>query len=252
MTRTVVVKIGGSVITDKEAGSLTLRKHVLERIVGELKSVRANLVLVHGGGSFGHTVAKQYAVHMGKKRSTPNAASKVMDSMVQLNHMVAQAMIEAGMAPLSLPPHALLGVGKGFDQRQVRLMLLALREGFTPLLYGDVVLDSRNGFKIVSGDYVAAELAILLRAERLVFGTSVDGVYKNPDDPTSIYQRINRHTRFVTKTGDVTGGIGYKVKQGLRAAKAGIKTLIVNATKPGNIRSAIMEEWSFGTEIVWE
>lgn len=252
MSKIVVVKLGGSVITDKESGSPTLKKTMLERIVDELASTGISLVLVHGGGSFGHTVAKRYKVHLGRQHSAPNAASKVMASMMELNHMVVESMIEKGMAPLSLPPHALIGVAKRFDEKQVKLISLALHQGFTPVLYGDVVLDSKKGFKIISGDYIAAELAIILHVERLIFATNVDGVYRTLSDPASLYHKIDRHTRFTTRSDDVTGGIGYKVKQGLRAAKAGIKTIIINATKPGNVRRAVLGERLLGTEIVWE
>lgn len=252
MNEIVVVKIGGSVITEKEAGSLTVKMGELGRIIDELKSAGVSTILVHGGGSFGHTVAKQYSVHMGKTHSTPNSASRVMNSMVQLNHIVMGTMIDRGLAPLSLPPHAMLGVTMSFDRKQIRLISLALQQGFTPVLYGDVVLDNKNGFKIVSGDYIAAELAILLRAKRLVFGTNVDGVYRRLGDPASLYTQIDRHTRFKTEVGDVTGGIRYKVTQGLRAASAGIETLIVNATRPDNIRKAVLGEQLLGTKIVWE
>lgn len=252
MSEVIVIKLGGSVITDKESGSPTVKKTVLERIVQELATTGRSLVLVHGGGSFGHTVAKRYNVYLGGQHSTPNAASKVMASMMELNHVVVESMIEKGMAPISLPPHALLGVAKTFNKKQVRLISLALRQGFTPVLYGDVVLDRKKGFKIISGDYIAAELAIILHAERLVFATNVDGVYRTLGDPTSLYLKIDRHTHFTARSDDVTGGIGYKVKQGLRAAKAGIKTLIINATKPGNVRKAVLGEQLLGTEIVWE
>ncbi|PSN92687.1 hypothetical protein B9Q03_00460 [Candidatus Marsarchaeota G2 archaeon OSP_D] len=251
MKPTVIVKIGGSVITDKNTGSLKVNTSELRRIIDELSSTELNLVLVHGGGSFGHTLAKKYLVHKGKQYSSTHAASKVMVSMMHLNSIIMDTMVEKGLSPLSLPPHAILSDQGRFRAYQKKLLNLALNQGFIPVTFGDVILDQKTGFKILSGDFLAAELAIILQAKRLVFGTNVDGVFPNLDD-NRILREVNRSTKFFSVTTDVTGGIQYKVKQGLRAARAGIETLIINASKPGNMKAAISGQKILCTKIVWE
>ncbi|PSO09304.1 hypothetical protein B9Q04_01070 [Candidatus Marsarchaeota G2 archaeon BE_D] len=251
MKPTVIVKIGGSVITDKNTGSLKVNTSELRRIIDELSSTELNLVLVHGGGTFGHTLAKKYLVYKGKQYSSVYAASEVMVSMMHLNSIIMDTMVEKGLPPLSFPPHAILSGQGRFRACQKKLLNLALNQGFIPVTFGDVILDQKTGFKILSGDFIAAELAIILQAKRLVFGTNVDGVFPNLDD-NRILHEVNRYTKFFSVTTDVTGGIRYKVKQGLRAARAGIETLIVNASKPGNMKAAISGQKVLCTKIVWE
>jgi len=57
-----ILKIGGSVITDKN-GELAAKTEDINRIAEEIKRADAeNLVVVHGGGSFGHPTAKKYGI----------------------------------------------------------------------------------------------------------------------------------------------------------------------------------------------
>ena len=63
----IVLKIGGSVITDKN-GELAARTQEMSRLVEEIRKANVqNLIIVHGGGSFGHPVAQQYAIKEGFK-----------------------------------------------------------------------------------------------------------------------------------------------------------------------------------------
>ena len=59
--RTVVVKLGGSVITDKSK-PFSYRSDVVSALAEEIASSDEKVVVVHGGGSFGHTVAKQHGI----------------------------------------------------------------------------------------------------------------------------------------------------------------------------------------------
>ncbi|MEM0272797.1 MAG: isopentenyl phosphate kinase [Thermoprotei archaeon] len=251
MKHIVVVKIGGSVITQKNTGSLKVNIHTLNRLIDELESSETNLVLVHGGGSFGHTLAKKYSVHKGKQFSSAHAASEVMNSMMRLNSVVVNTMLKKGLSPISFPPHSVLSSTGRFGANQKKLLHFALAEGFIPVTFGDVILDNKLGFKIISGDFLAAELAIILKAKKLVFGTNVDGVLPSLNS-NEILLKVNQFTKFSSSSTDVTGGIRYKVRQGLRAARAGVETLIVNASKEGNIKSVITGGNIVCTRIVWD
>jgi isopentenyl phosphate kinase len=65
--RTTVLKIGGSVITDKN-GDLAAKTEVINRLAEEIaKANLKNLIVVHGGGSFGHPIAQKWALKNGYK-----------------------------------------------------------------------------------------------------------------------------------------------------------------------------------------
>ena len=63
---------------------------------------------------------------------------------------------------------------KTFDDTVIETMM---KMGFTPVLYGDAVLDEKMGFTILSGDQLVAYLAIKFKAEKIVIGVDTDGLY---------------------------------------------------------------------------
>lgn len=58
-TEPVILKLGGSVITDKAADQGVVREDALLRIAKEVSEYRGKMIIVHGAGSFGHTYAKK-------------------------------------------------------------------------------------------------------------------------------------------------------------------------------------------------
>ena len=65
--RTVVIKLGGSVITDKSA-AFKANYRSMNAIATELAKVRDRLILLNGAGSFGHIPVKQYGLDKGFSR----------------------------------------------------------------------------------------------------------------------------------------------------------------------------------------
>ncbi|MCR3883118.1 MAG: uridylate kinase, partial [Methanothrix sp.] len=61
MTGIKILKIGGSVLTDK-ARLESARFEVVERIAAEIAGAGEGLILVHGAGSFGHIHAKNFGL----------------------------------------------------------------------------------------------------------------------------------------------------------------------------------------------
>jgi len=66
----IILKIGGSAITDK-TGDLAAKTEIINRLSEEIKRADLdNLIIVHGGGSFGHPTAAQYGIKDGYKEPT--------------------------------------------------------------------------------------------------------------------------------------------------------------------------------------
>ena len=51
-----IVKLGGSVITDKTKKTF-FKQETMDRLAVEIKKANKKLILVHGAGSFGHILA---------------------------------------------------------------------------------------------------------------------------------------------------------------------------------------------------
>ena len=62
----IILKIGGSILTNKDAPESEVDSDSLKRIAREIKSSLDNsskeLIIVHGAGSFGHPPAKKYKI----------------------------------------------------------------------------------------------------------------------------------------------------------------------------------------------
>lgn len=257
--RPVIVKLGGSVITDKRR-PFVVKRAVLRRLARELAAVKGPLVVVHGGGSFGHPVASKYRIAEGYRDKTQlMGMSLTHRAMERLNANVVEALQKAGLPAIAVQPSACVVVSGG----EIRSMELApvkklLELGIVPVLYGDVVPDLSRGMSILSGDKIVAHLAVELGASRVVMGVDVDGVCV--EDPkkakhVEIVRRITPADReLVASLGaaegkDVTGGMGSKVRELLALAERGVESEIVNATKPGILKRTVQGERGLGTVV---
>jgi isopentenyl phosphate kinase len=219
------------------------------------------LILIHGGGSFGHPVAKQYRINEGYKDSSQIIGfSKTHQAMTVLNRLLVDSLISHNIPAIAVPPSSCIitksGRIKDFEERPLIKML---EMGFFPVLYGDAVLDSDVDFTILSGDQLVSSLAISLNAERIIIGADVDGLYTADPKTDSSARRIPHLTPAElkklpqkveeAKVTDVTGGMLGKIKELIPAVEHGIRVIIVDATKPNNIYKALKGEEVVGTII---
>lgn len=97
-TRVTIVKLGGSVITNK-ANPDTYRRAVTERIASELAPYTRNLILVHGTGSYGKPLAKIWGYPSGYIPPEQTLLwSRVHDHLSALHREVVSTLIGAGIA----------------------------------------------------------------------------------------------------------------------------------------------------------
>jgi len=251
----VVLKLGGSVITFKalpEKPNIDAVRR-LSREIAEAGVER--LVLVHGGGSFGHPMAQAYASRPRCERLAGLSATHV--SMLRLNRIVVSSLLEAGVEAFPLHPSSLLRVRGGrVETLGLDLVQKLLDVGLTPVLYGDVVPDLDGDLRVVSGDVIASTLAVELEAERLIFCLDVDGIHVKEDGETRVLDRV-RPEEFEAvleavwppRSSDATGGMRGKLLEAFRASRSGVSVLFVNGLKPGLLLRALRGEEVPGTVI---
>jgi isopentenyl phosphate kinase len=243
--RPIVLKIGGSVITDKKE-ELAARTQEMNRLAEEIQKASVKgLIVVHGGGSFGHPLAQRYAIKDGLKEDSQKIGfSETHHVMTVLNGLFMDSLVWHGVPAVSVSPSSCIITENGrithFEDSVVRALV---RMGFLPVLYGDAVVDMKLGFTILSGDQLVSALAMRLSAERIVFGVDVDGLFDaDPKDKNTarIFKRLNLKELkgLADKLGkptacDVTGGMLGKVVELLPAVEHGIPVIIMNASKPG-------------------
>lgn len=256
-----VLKLGGSVITDKKK-SATPNSEAIERLADEISQANlSSLILVHGGGSFGHPVAKQYKINEGYRESSQIAGfSETQRAMNKLNILVMEALLSHDVnAVVVQPSSCVVTKGGRIQSMELKPIKRMLDMGLVPVLYGDAVLDSEKGFAILSGDQLVSSLAVNFGASCIIMGGDVDGIFTEDPKTNSKAKLIERVTLEELKTHkheikgskatDVTGGMLGKMHELIPAIEQDIQTLVVNATKPLRVYKALMGEEVVGTII---
>ena len=253
----VIVKLGGSVLTNKNKFA-SLNRKVLSRLAGELAKSRQKLVIVHGAGSFCHMLAKKH----GLKNGFFNERQKLGFSEThlyakELNQLVCRELIAKKIPAVGLPALSLARQENSRVSRfNVELVREALHEGLVPVLFGDVTLDSVTHGSICSGDKAISFLSKVLEPKRIVLGVDVDGVFtsdpkthKNAKlipkvDSDNLGQAISSLEE--AKTHDVTGGMKGKIMELYQESRK-CPVIVVNALKPGRLLKAIEGQEVKGT-----
>jgi isopentenyl phosphate kinase len=256
------LKLGGSVITDKTK-PCTPRLDVIEHLSAEIAEANIEpLIIVHGGGSFGHPTAKQYDLASGYKNKTQlTGFAKTRQNMMTLNKLIVDSLISHGVNAISIPPSAsITTTNKTIAKIDITLIKKALNLKLTPVLHGDAVLDSKLGFTILSGDQLIKKLAILLNSEKIVLAVDVDGLYISDPKASAnakLIEKINlQQLKKLLKTfpetnmtTDVTGMMPAKIKEMIPAVERGIRVIIVNGQERNRVLQALRNEKFLGTII---
>lgn len=256
-----ILKLGGSVITVKDK-PFTANKRAITRLAAEIKRADVDsLVLVHGGGSFGHPVAKEYRINEGYRDELQIMGfSQTHQAMTALNRLVVASLINHDIPAMDVQPSSCVVTKSGrIEVMEIKPLMKLLEIGFVPVLYGDAVVDSAKGFAILSGDQLASSLAIRLGAHDIIIGVDVDGLY-SADPKTNLSANLVEqitleelkklhHKIGETNVADVTGGMPRKIVELTAAVEHGVHTTIVNAAKPNNVFKALKGEKVVGTTI---
>lgn len=260
-----VLKLGGSVLTDKCAQSPRLRVATVKRIATMLSSLPREirpLALVHGAGSFGHLIVSRTQIHKRITGARSLAAWAETQILVnELNARICRILVDAGLPCMPFQPSSVAVTRKG---ELVRLdpepLTLCVAQGLVPVLYGVPVADREGGCRILSGDALAPFLASVLHTGWVLHGTDVNGVYQRDPkihpsaSPIRLIDRKNWERILPGLAGsrsvDVTGGMAAKVSSLVAWAKKGIRSRIVDARKPELLKRALRGE-VVGTEIRW-
>jgi isopentenyl phosphate kinase len=210
---TTVLKLGGSVVTEKDVPR-TVDEAALETAAAALAD-RKELVVVHGGGSFGHHHADRHDVTTTEGTHDPAAIGDIHGAMTRLNATVVEFLADAGVPALPVHP---MSVGHRdadgtltFPTGQVRAML---SEGFVPVLHGDGVLHAGRGATVLSGDEIVVRLAEALDADRVGVCSAVPGVYDGDGSVIDAISSIDEVADALdaSEATDVSGGMAGKVR----------------------------------------
>ncbi len=262
---TVFLKLGGSLITDKNREH-TVLPDVLARLADEIAGAlnarqELRLIVGHGSGSFGHTLAKKYGTRQGVK--TPEqwrGFADVAQVAARLNRHVFDALRAAGVPAVNVQPSASAVCRDAvITDMAVTPIKNALDHALVPLVMGDVAVDEVRGGTIVSTEDVFKYLAAhaQLRPSRILLAGIERGVLTRwPDgDVIPLITAANieslRPALRGSHTADVTGGMESKVLEMLALAQSvqGMTIRIFSGNEAGMVERMLAGESEGGTKI---
>jgi isopentenyl phosphate kinase len=212
---TTVLKLGGSVVTEKDAPETVDEQALAAAASAIAAGAPERLVIVHGGGSFGHVAAadRDVSTTSGTRSATDVAA--IHGAMGELNAAVCDALRDVDVPAVPLRPLSMAHrSADGALSVSVDALAALLEAGFVPVAHGDVVAHAGRGATIASGDELVVRIAERLVAERVGLCSTVSGVLDADGD---VVDHIEHYDAAADALGasdvtDVTGGMAGKVR----------------------------------------
>ena len=241
----ILIKLGGSIITNKQK-PLTPNLPAINKIASQLKKIEEPIVVVHGGGSFGHYWSVKYNMHTKPGKYNKKGVSVIKNSMVELNKIILDSFLRHNLNPYCLPPTDFMSGNKP-DLKKIRNIAEIAKEGLVPISYGDALWHGKNKFYILSGDRIMGILSRILKPRLVVFVLNVDGVYSDMKTRKLLYEIKGEKASISEVKMDVTGGMGRKIEEAITISKTGINVFLVNGNKPNRIVDAVKKGKFEGT-----
>ena len=215
----IVVKYGGSAMVDEE-----LKQHVIQDVT-LLKLVGFKPIFVHGGG-------KEICKWVGKVGMEPefvnglrktDAATMEIAEMVlnKVNKSLVKLVQELGVNAVGISGKdgGLLKVEKKYSNGQdigyvgeitevnPKILYDLLEKDFLPIICPIGMDDNYDSYNI-NADDAACAIARAMHAEKLAFLTDIEGVYKDPKDPSTLISELTvEDAKNLITDGYIGGGM---------------------------------------------
>lgn len=257
---TVVIKLGGSVITHKGM-AFKANYRSMHIIAKELTGLAEKLVVLNGAGSFGHIPVKRWKLDHGFSSEKTKHFARTKLQLLRLQEKLVSVMTHHDVPAVPFAPSSFMIARSG---RLYRAELTPIRKfldlELVPLFGGDLVPDLDLGWAVISADQMASWIAPQIDASMIIYGTDVDGLYDTDPKATKnakLLQTVDcREIRKFSKSvlgsrmPDVTAGMRGKLVEAEHAAKMGVEVVIMNLRRPENLRPILEGRTGRWTRIV--
>lgn len=267
--KTVVIKYGGSAMEDRNLEKLIIKDIILLRYIG------MKPVIVHGGGP-------EISLEMKKLNKIPQFINglRVTDrDTMEITEMVLTGKINTRLvAEINLcisedQGNGIKGIGLSGEDAQLimvkkydtidlgyvgeiqkinpEILFLLLEKAYIPVI-ATVGVDASGERFNINADTVAGEIAVSLQAEKLIYLTDVEGVFKNLEDKNSLISSLKiEEAKELLESGQIQKGMIPKVKSALKALQGGVKKVhFLNGKHIHSILLEIFTDRGVGTELI--
>lgn len=257
---TVVVKYGGAAMENAD---------LMRQVVGDLmlmKLMGLRIVLVHGGGKAINALLKQLDIPVKFERGLRVTDDQTMEAVqMVLIGKVNQTLVRG------LNAYGNVGVGISgadgmtFEVEQTDpalgrvgtithvntdLIESVLDDGYIPVIAS--VGCGEDGFYNINADVAASEVASALGADKLVYLTDVDGLFRDVEDEESLISQLTKsEAEELLGSGTLSAGMIPKISSVVEALKGGVKEVhLLNGTFPHALLLEVFTDAGIGTMIV--
>ena len=259
----IVVKYGGSAMVDEELKARVIQDVTLLKLVG------FKPIIVHGGGK----EISRWVGKVGMKPEFKNGLRVTDEATMELAEMVlgkvnkslVQLVESLGVRAIGISGKdgRLLSVEKkyangediGFvgDVTNVNADILydLLEKDFLPIIC-PVGLDDDNNTYNINADDAACAIAKAMKAEKLAFLTDIEGVYKDPQDPSTLISELTvSEAHKLVGDGYIGGGMLPKINNCIEAIESGVSRVhILDGRIPHCLLLEIFTTKGIGTAIL--
>ena len=259
----IVVKYGGSAMVDEELKARVIQDVTLLKLVG------FKPIIVHGGGK----EISRWVGKVGMKPEFKNGLRVTDEATMELAEMVlgkvnkslVQLVESLGVRAIGISGKdgRLLSVKKkygngediGFvgDVTNVNADILydLLEKDFLPIIC-PVGLDDDNNTYNINADDAACAIAKAMKAEKLAFLTDIEGVYKDPQDSSTLISELTvSEAHKLVGDGYIGGGMLPKINNCIEAIESGVSRVhILDGRIPHCLLLEIFTNKGIGTAIL--
>lgn len=259
----IVVKYGGSAMVDEKLKARVIQDVTLLKLVG------FKPIIVHGGGK----EISRWVGKVGMKPEFKNGLRVTDEATMELAEMVlgkvnkslVQLVESLGVRAIGISGKdgRLLSVKKkyangediGFvgDVTNVNADILydLLDKDFLPIIC-PVGLDDDNNTYNINADDAACAIAKAMKAEKLAFLTDIEGVYKDPEDSSTLISELTvSEAHKLVGDGYIGGGMLPKINNCIEAIESGVSRVhILDGRIPHCLLLEIFTNKGIGTAIL--
>ena len=230
----IVVKYGGSAMVDEE-----LKRNVIKDVT-LLKLVGFKPIIVHGGGKeISKWVAKagMEPKFINGLRVTDEATMEIAEMVLnRVNRSLVQLVEELGVLSVGISGKdgGLLKVEKKYSEGQdigfvgevtqvnPKILYDLLEKDFLPIVC-PIGMDEHYQTYNINADDAACAIARAVNAEKLAFLTDIEGVYKDPDDKSTLISELTiDEAKALITDGFIGGGMLPKLNNCIDAIENGV------------------------------
>lgn len=255
--KTFVIKYGGSAMEDPE-----LCRQVVADIE-MLKLMGVRIVLVHGGGKAINAMLKRLDVPVKFKDGLRVTDDETMEAVQEVlvghvNQQLVWALNEYGHNAVGIsgadgktlkaePVDPDLGRVGRIREVDASLINTILDDGYIPVVA--TVGCGPDGFYNINADVAADKIAEAMGADKLIYLTDVDGLFRDFSDEDSLVAQLTRtESHELLESDTLDGGMIPKIRSVAEALDAGVsEVVILNGTYPHSLLLEIFTDAGCGT-----